>query len=110
MFGVSMQLTCTRLHTQGFYLDWDALRSYNASLVRDDTCASATSTFPKPCVPCPKFSNTSLPNASSIWDCECVSHTTPLSERAHCKLSDMNCMFQMSECGREHYTFGHASV
>jgi hypothetical protein len=86
-----------RVQMQGFYLDWAAMWSYNESLVRVDTCASVTSTFPKPCVPCPKFSNTSLPNASSIWDCECVSHTRPVCESARYKYSDMNRILQVTE-------------
>ncbi len=34
-------------------------------------CARARGTEADPCAPCPRFSNTTAPNATSIWDCTC---------------------------------------
>jgi hypothetical protein len=56
----------------GFYMDLEARDShelYDAD--GQGQCAQVRGTDASPCVRCPKFSNTTAPNASSLWDCTC---------------------------------------
>jgi hypothetical protein len=55
--------------------DWDNETASDSSKPalknQSGTCARVRGTVVRPCVPCPRFSNTTGSNASSIWDCKC---------------------------------------
>jgi hypothetical protein len=60
----------------GFYQDLNPLEddvdNVPSEAGTESQCAaSVRGTKARPCVPCPKFSNTTDPNATSIWDCVC---------------------------------------
>ncbi len=70
--GTVVQSNC--LCNPGFYMDVDSqqVNGTSPNMVKHaGRCAGLRGSKASPCVQCPKFSNTSEANASSIWDCTC---------------------------------------